>query len=350
MRLDELAPGFGSLARALACTGVLAVLPLDTSLGAAFDDSRVLHIDYPAWFEETPFLDLSRVTADARAAGKRGLMVLFTTEGCSYCAEFIRRSLGDPGITARVRERFLVVGLEIFDDAEMIDPRGREMRVKAFADAQGAEYSPTLVFFDSRGEPILRVVGYRSPERFRRILARVSGEGGGSPPGPERAGAETAGTEVVGLREDPLFAQPPYALDRSRFAAERPLLVIFEGAGCDACTSFHEDVLAVPEVRGLLAGLEVVRLDAADATTPVLAPDGSRTDPAAWFRALGLSDLPALVFFDERGEQVLETDALVLRQRMMNSLGFVLERAYEKGWTYQRFARSKGLERHHRGD
>jgi hypothetical protein len=29
----------------------------------------------------------------------------------------------------------------------------------------------------------------------------------------------------------------------------------------------------------------------------------------------------------------------------MNSLNYVLEGAYEKGWTYQRFARSKAMEK-----
>ncbi len=89
----------------------------------------------------------------------------------------------------------------------------------------------------------------------------------------------------------------------------------------------------------------VVRLDARDSKTPVLAPDGARTTPADWFAATGFSRLPALLFFDEKGREVLRTDALVLRQRMMNSLGFTLERAFEKDWTYQRFARSKAIER-----
>ena len=62
----------------------------------------------------------------------------------------------------------------------------------------------------------------------------------------------------------------------------------------------------------------------------------------------GLGDfsrLPALLFFDEKGNQVLETEALVGRMRMLNSVHFVLQRAYEKGWTYQRFARTSAIER-----
>ena len=95
----------------------------------------------------------------------------------------------------------------------------------------------------------------------------------------------------------------------------------------------------------MLRRFEVVRLDAADDGTPLPTPDGSHVTPAAWFRQAAFTRVPALLFFDEQGNEVLKTDALILRQRMMNSLSYVLERAYEQGWTYQRYARTKGLEK-----
>jgi thioredoxin-related protein len=125
--------------------------------------------------------------------------------------------------------------------------------------------------------------------------------------------------------------------------AQRPLLVIFETPGCPRCGRFHREVLRDAEVRPILEGMEVVRLDASDRETPVLTPAGERTTPAAWAEAQGFTQYPALVFFEEGGKQVLETDALVLKSRMLNSLGFVTERAYEQGWTYQRFARSRAV-------
>jgi thioredoxin-related protein len=350
MKRIEIYHRLAGVLQSIAYGVVIATWAFGALRAETFDDSRVMHIEYPGWFEETPFLDLARVTSEARSLGKQGLMVLFTTEGCSYCAEFIRRSLGDPEIASMTREHFLAVGLEIFTDAEMTDPTGREMPVKAFADEQGAEFSPTLVFFGSQGEELLRVVGYRSPEQFRAILGYLGGGHYRTEPlrayMAKRAKEASESDGDAGLRDDPLFGDPPYALDRSRFAAPKPLLVIFEAKGCAACENLHEQVLARADVRDSLGSFEVVRLDAADEATPVLAPDGTRTNPSTWFERLGLSRLPALVFFDEKGNRVLTTDALVLRQRMMNSLHYVLERAYEKGWTYQRFARSKGFERH----
>ncbi|MDH3640068.1 MAG: thioredoxin fold domain-containing protein, partial [Gammaproteobacteria bacterium] len=315
-----------------------------------FNDGDVAHIVYPDWLKKD-FLDLEDYLSEARSRDKHGLMVLFTTEGCSYCDAFIKRSLGNPELVSTVRKNFDSVGLEIFDDAEMTDAHGEILRVKQFAKREGAEFAPTLTFYGDGGERVLRVVGYQSPERFGMILDYVSGgyfrteslrdylkRTVVKPASPQLGGAAR-------LKDDPLFTTPPYALDRRRFPASRPLLVIFEEVACDECAQFHEAVLSLPEVRELLKGFEIVRLDAADANTPVLAPDGSRVTPAAWFQNTDFTRVPALLFFDKKGNEVLKTDALVLRQRMMNSLLFVLERAYEKGWTYQRLARSKGIER-----
>lgn len=324
--------------------------PIRASMASNFDDSETKHIDYPSWFNTSPFLDLEEDLNTAKSNGKQGLMVLFTTEGCSYCDLFIRKNLGDPEIVSIVRDNFYSVGLEIFSDVEMTDPRGVAMPVKQFAKKERAEFSPTLLFFGDDGERILRVVGYQSPERFKTILSYVTGKYYRTKSLsdyfarlPEKVSMKQPSAE---LRGDPLFGKPPYALDRSHFAASQPLLVIFEKVGCTECEDFHASVLALKEVRDALKQFEVVRFDAADDKTPVLTPKGNRITPASWFKQAAFTRVPALLFFDERGNEVLRTDALVLRQRMMNSLLYVLEHAYEKGWTYQRFARSKAIEKH----
>jgi len=313
-----------------------------------FDDSQIMHIEYPGWFKDS-LLDLQEDIEEARGEGKLGLMVLFTTEGCSYCEMFIRRSLGDRRLASLVQTHFNALGLEIFNDAEMLDPRGTPFRVKEFAKREGAGFSPTLLFYGEDGRLLYRGVGYHSPERFRMVLDYLIGGHYLRTSFRDWAAGREAGVapqqSTYRLRSDPLFRAPPYALDRSRFPAQRPLLVIFEADGCGDCAVLHEKVLALAEVRDLLERFEVVRLDARDAEIPVLAPDGGRTTPADWYADMGLSPLPALVFFEEGGKEVLRTDALVLRQRMLNSLMYTLERAYEKEWTYQRFARSKGIER-----
>lgn len=327
----------------------LVSFPLGTPQANDFKESEIVHIEYPDWFKKDPFTDLAETLQTARADGKQGLMVLFTTYGCSYCDLFIRKSLGNSKIASLVQANFSSVGLEIFDDAEMTDPHGKETPIKQFAKREGVEYSPTLLFYGDGGTRVSRAVGYQSPERFVKIIEYVTGNRFQHESLSEYfsrlAGEDKTAPSKVGLKQDPMFSNPPYALERGRFPASQPLLVIFERVGCSECQAFHADVIASKEVRAVLKEFEIVRLDAADEKAPVLSPEGKKVAPAFWFRQHAFTRVPALVFFDERGNEVLKTDALVLHQRMMNSMNFVLERAYKKGWTYQRFARSKAIEK-----
>lgn len=328
---------------------VAALLILQgTAWSQGFDDSKAKHVGYPKWFKQG-FFDLKSDLDEALAHNKKGLMVLFTTEGCSYCDIFILKSLGDPVLAATVQKHFDSVGLEIFDDAEMTTPRGKEMRVKHFAKAERVGFSPTLLFYGKDGELMLRAIGYQSPARFRLLLDYVIGDYYRTETLSHYVRRHEKKTPAVraagGLKRDPLFAASPAVLDRSRQAASRPLMVIFAEANCGDCEALHDKVLAVPEVRSLLKRFDIVQLDATDNTTMLVAPGGKRVTARRWYETAGYSRLPALAFFDEKGNEVLATDALVLRQRMMNSLNYVLERAYEKGWTYQRFARTKAIER-----
>ena len=312
-----------------------------------FDDAEVAHIAYPDWFVDNGLPDFTELLSNTAADGKQGVMLLFTTEGCSYCDLFIRTSLADPALAARVQANFSAIGLEIFDDTDMIAQDGTEIAIKTFADEQGAEFAPTLLFYANDGSRILRMVGYQDPERFGQILDYlIAGHYQGQTFREYLSQRNTtATTDTASLRDDPLFSEPPYALDRRYFPASQPLLVLFEQPGAAAVSRFHDEVLSSDQVRGLLSQFELVRLDSGDADTPVLTPNGQRTNPRAWYRQTGFSNTPALLFFDETGKPLLQTDALVLRQRMLNSLNFVLERAYDKGWSYQRYARSRGIER-----
>jgi hypothetical protein len=143
---------------------------------------------------------------------------------------------------------------------------------------------------------------------------------------------------------DDLFEQPPYMLDRSRLSAERPLLVVFEESGCAACERFHRRVLQDKSIRRLIGEYEAVQLDARDEGGRVMTPAGEKRSPSEWYRKLGLNYLPAILFFDERGNEVMRLDSETLRFRMEGSLQLVLERAYEQDAQLQRWRRTKAIE------
>lgn len=316
------------------------------SAATDFDDRVIKHIDYPKWFKESPFLELSDDLKKARANGKKGLMLVFGTEGCSYCARFIRLSLGNPEIAALVQKNFDSIGMEIFNDADIVSPSGKSISAKQFAKDEGVQFSPSVIFYGDGGKQILRLVGYQSPERFRKVLAYVGSDIHKSESFSHflkrQAVLDAPVQNNAGLKADPLFSQPPYILESGYRSSKKPLLIIFEKTVCVECEYFHTAVLALKEVRDMMKQFDVVRLDASDVKTPILAPSGKRINAAEWYEQSKFTRVPAIVLLTEKGKEVLKTDALVMRLRMVNSMKYVVEKAYTKGWTFQRFGREKG--------
>lgn len=308
-----------------------------------FVDGDIYQVKHPDWFLPHDFLDLQESLDKAIANDKAGLMVFYTTEGCSYCALFIQESLGNEAIREKLQGQFDTIGLEIFDDTEMTAPNGDTLSVKAFAKREKAHMAPTLLFFDASGEQVFLAVGYQNPQRFNAMIDYVAGghADNASFANYLKSSSAKASETYTQLKDDELFSAPPFALDRSRVPANHPLLVVWESTGCTDCQQWHEEVISEPSIRKLLGEFEVVRLDADDSTTPVLKPDGSKTTPAAWYRESSMSNLPAFLLFDGHGKEALRVDALALQSRMSNMLNYMLDHAYERGWTYQQFARSQ---------
>lgn len=313
-----------------------------------FADGDIYEVVHPDWFLDHDFLDLQENLQTALDENKKGLMVFYTTQGCSYCALFLQESLGNGAIQTKLRNTFDTMGLEIFDDAEMVSPSGESTSVKEFAYKEKAHMAPTLMFYDASGKQVFRAVGYQAPERFSAMVDYV-GKGLMTEMSftehLQKTHPKKSKSTYVELKKDNLFSEQPYALDRSHFAAQQPLLVIFEKRQCETCAEFHKDVMKEPAIRKLMENFEVVRLDSEDQSTPVLTPGGSKTTPAKWFQKTGMSSQPAFLYFNEKGEESLRIDALVMQSRMSNSLNYMLERAYEKDWTYQRFARYQARKR-----
>jgi thioredoxin-related protein len=315
---------------------------------------------HPAWFKES-LLDLRADLEEARDAGKMGLLLVFGTRSCSYCQAFGATTLARPEIVARLRADFDVIGFEVMSDHEVVDFEGRSLWAKDFAVQEKARFTPTLIFYGEDGQVLLRLVGYVPPERFSLVLDYL--QGGWH----ERQGLREflavreapKGTGERGqLRADPLLARSPQNLDR-RQAATRPLLVLFERPDCPACERMHRTVLTEGPVRDLLSRFDAVQLDVTDARTRVVTPDGTKTSPAEWGERLGIIHSPALVFFDERGIEVVRVDSDLLIdgkggviresdpetvENVMARLLYVLERGYLDEPQFQRWRASKARE------
>ncbi len=301
-----------------------------------FDDTLLEEpLEHPAWFEINPG-DLDEAVAEARAAGKRGIMVYFGQARCAYCEKFLHVNLADPEVEHYVRRYFDVVPVDIWGIDEIVDTDGRVYSEREYALRYDANFTPTVLFYDRNGKPVYRLRGYYPlyqfhaalhyvvegfyrVESFRDYLARAE-------PGLFFTDGE--------LIEREFFNPPPHDLRASTRGRVRPLAVIFERGDCHACELLHTGPLSRAEVLHEIGQMDVVQLGLF-ADTPIVTPSGHATTARDWARDLGLFYTPSIVLFSPAGREVLRVDSVVQFYRLWGALDYVNKRAYELGIDYQ---------------
>ena len=302
-----------------------------------FDDVPLkTPLTLPEWFKLS-FLELRDDLDEAVASGKQGLIVYFGQKKCPYCKAHLKNNWGDLYITAYTRKHFDVVAIDIRGNRPVADMQGRIHRTeKDYAVAIEANFTPTLIFYDAEGREALRLSGYHPPYQFSAALEYVAD-------GYYRKEAfrdylaradmfSEYGNDM--LNDSDIFSPPPYALDRSLFPSQMPLLVLFEKTRCHACDILHSGPLQDSETLQTLTQLEVVQLDSRS-DTPVITPDGQRFTARQWSERLGIYYTPTLIFFDEHGQEIIRIDSVVGFYRLNNVLRYVLTKGYLEESNFQ---------------
>lgn len=294
--------------------------------------------DKPAWFKNS-FMDLADDVAEAREAGRR-VLLYFYQDGCPYCKKLLDDNFGAVSGAAKTQRLYDVIAINLWGDREVTGVDGVTLTEKQFAEQLKVMYTPTLLFLDDAGMPLLRLNGYYAPDRFDLALdygARREADGLSF----RDYAAQRAGGKVTAqLQANPLFLQPPYALARNRIAAQRPLLVLFEQADCPTCAEFHRDILARPESRDLLQRFDAVQLDMWG-TTAMVTPDGSRTTARDWAQQLNIQYTPSLVFFDEQGKEVFRSEAYLRTFHVQSVMEYIASGAYRRQPNLQRYIQER---------
>jgi len=324
---------------ALSFPAAIAESVTDTALEPVFDDQpRLRDVQHPAWFKRS-FLELREDIREAAANNKHGIIVYFGQDHCAYCEALMTVNFGsEKDIVEYTRRHFDVIAIDIWGSREVIDLTGRLSTENNYAVREKTNFTPSLLFYDTTGREALRLRGYYSPYRFRAALEYVV-DGyyrvesfhdylSRADPPPK--------FDMADMNEQPYFAAPPYAMDRTRITAQKPLVVFFEQRNCHACDILHTGPLDDSKTRKLLEKFDVVQLDMWS-STPVLTPAGTRVTARDWAHSLGLYYAPTLIFFDERGEEIIRVDSVVRLYRLRGVLEYVIERGYLQAPTYQRW-------------
>jgi thioredoxin-related protein len=103
--------------------------------------------------------DFREELADARAAGKKGVVFVYQMEGCEYCDRMKARVLSRPEVQAWFGKRFAAYSIDILGSAPMTDFAGRTTTEGRYARESLVKGMPTIDFFDLEGRLLARVPG-----------------------------------------------------------------------------------------------------------------------------------------------------------------------------------------------
>ena len=297
----------------------------------------------PDWFKLS-FLELASDIQEAKENHKKGIIVYFSQEYCPYCKAHLENNWGQKDIISYTQKYFDVIAINVKGQKPVVDLDGKTYTEKSFASRLHTDFTPSILFYNTEGKIVLRLRGYRPPYQFRAALEYVAGDHYKREPFRHYlARAESAmsyGKEE--LNSNDAFNPPPYLLDRSHIAAERPLMVVFERKRCHSCDILHGGPLARPEIETQLLNMDAVQLDIYS-TTPVITPGGEKTSAKKWAEELDINYTPTMIFFDQKGKEIIRIDSVVWFYRLRNVMNYVLSGGYKKYPTFQLWRQSKNM-------
>ena len=125
---------------------------------ALFAASAFAAEPWEAFFD--PFLgDLKSELAEARAAGKKGVLVMYHFEECPYCRRMKKEVLSRPEVQKRFRGEFTVIAIDTRGAQAITAPDGRTFAEREYARRIGVRATPTFDFYAPDGERLYRQVG-----------------------------------------------------------------------------------------------------------------------------------------------------------------------------------------------
>jgi len=280
-----------------------------------------VHHTAPGWFKES-FLEIQDDVDEAAEADKH-LILFFQLNGCPYCDRMLTESFQAEPLTSYIQEHFDTIAINVGGDREIVFNEEITVIEKELAEMLTVRATPAILFLDSNNKTVVRVNGYRSPERFEQVLHFVS----------EKAYLE--GTladyldtnlqqDVYTLRDNGLFTS---VSDLS--SVKGPLALIFEDGSCYDCNELHDAILSKPEVQAELEAFTIVRVDA-DSDEEMTDVDGLKITPKALAEKYEMIYRPGVLLFD-KGELIRRYDSLLFHHHFKEGFRYVSGGYYKTG-------------------
>jgi len=301
---------------------------------------------HPSWFKES-FLDLEEDINDASKQNKR-LVVYFWQPGCPYCSQLWEDNFSQKEIEKNFRKNFEIVAINLWGDRDVVSIKDEDYSEKDFAEALNIQYTPTLLFFNEKQKVELQLNGYIPPEDFRLALEYAANKDStkenyatwraSKELASKKQTTSTKENEVknTSLNHEDFFSKPSYHLDRSKQTSTKMLAVFFEKEECENCDLLHQKTLQIPETRHLAKQFEAIQLNRY-ASTKVITPEGTCTTAKKWANSLNINYLPAIIFFDKKGKEVMRINSQMRSFHIQSVFDYVLSGDYKTHKNFQRY-------------
>jgi thioredoxin-related protein len=152
----------------------LLALTLVTLAAAAATDPRN---PYDHFFQPT-FGDFQEELDEARAGGRKAILIFFEMEDCPFCHRMKQQVLNQPEVQDYFREHFAIFSVDVEGGVEITDFQGNVMRQSDFAFREfRVRATPVFQFFNLEGQPIVRFTGATRDVREFMQLGEFVAEG-----------------------------------------------------------------------------------------------------------------------------------------------------------------------------
>lgn len=139
----------------LALAVVIALLGLVRAVASASTEYRD-----PADHFFQPFLgDLRAEVSDARASGRKGVVVMYHFEECPYCIRMKREVLSRPDVQEWYRSQFVVLGIDVRGAQPITGLDGKVLPEREYGRAVGVRGTPSFDFYGTDGKHLYRHTG-----------------------------------------------------------------------------------------------------------------------------------------------------------------------------------------------
>jgi thioredoxin-related protein len=152
---------------------VVAALLFVLCTGTGFAETR----DAQQYFFDLKMGDFKSELANARQAGKTGIMIMFEQADCPFCYRMEHTILNQSEVQDYYHRHFLLFTVDIRGSLPMEDFKGTETTEKAFSLEHRVYGTPVFDFFDLNGKLITRFPGTAIDVNEFMLLGKCVAEG-----------------------------------------------------------------------------------------------------------------------------------------------------------------------------